>query len=381
MGEVPFRDVYIHAIVRDELGQKMSKSKGNVIDPLDIIDEYGADAFRFTLAAFAAMGRDVRLAADRIAGYRNFVNKLWNAARYVEIKRDAAAGACRMPESPKLVTSRWIRSRLAATIQDVREALDGYRFNDAATRLYQFAWHEFCDWYIELSKVEIDGSDESARDETVRTLTAVLEHLLRLLHPLTPFVTEEIWQSLPAESREGDTIMLAAYPAHEAAWRDQAADAEIGTLIEVIRAVRNIRAEVNVAPKVDLELYIVDGPAADVVRRHEALVRRLARVSLLERGAEPPAGCATAVAAGTEISVPIAEHVDLEAETTRLKKEIGRLDVEVGRLDKKLSNEAFLAKAPEEIVEQDRTRREEVVGERETLQRSLERIESIGGVH
>ena len=381
MGEVPFRDVYIHAIVRDELGQKMSKSKGNVIDPLDIIDEYGADAFRFTLAAFAAMGRDVRLSADRIAGYRNFVNKLWNAARYVEIKRDAAAGACRMPESPKLVTSRWIRSRLAATIQDVREALDGYRFNDAATRLYQFAWHEFCDWYIELSKVEIDGSDESARDETVRTLTAVLEHLLRLLHPLTPFVTEEIWQSLPAESREGDTIMLAAYPAHEAAWRDQAADAEIGTLIEVIRAVRNIRAEVNVAPKVDLELYIVDGPAADVVRRHEALVRRLARVSLLERGAEPPAGCATAVAAGAEISVPIAEHVDLEAETTRLKKEIGRLDVEVGRLDKKLSNEAFLAKAPEEIVEQDRTRREEVAGERETLQRSLERIESIGGLH
>jgi valyl-tRNA synthetase len=378
MRDVPFRDVYIHALVRDEYGQKMSKSKGNVIDPLSIVDEYGTDAFRFTLVAFAAMGRDVRLSEDRIAGYRNFVNKLWNAARYVAMKREGTDVGCEMPAAPRDITARWIRSRFADAVKEVRSALDEYRFNDAATRLYQFIWHELCDWYIELSKVVIDREDAAARTEAIAMLTAVLEQTLRLLHPIAPFVTEELWQSLPASGRPGDTIMRAQYPAFEARWIDPEADAEIGALIEVVRIVRNIRAEMGIKPGVALDAYVSAGPTADAVGRHADLVRRLARVGELHLGEKPPRGCAVAVAAGAEVSVPITAHVDVGAEATRLRKEIGKLETELGRLDKKLSNESFVAKAPEDIVAQERAKRDAAATERDTLQRNLERIEAIG---
>ena len=379
MGDVPFRDVYIHALVRDEHGQKMSKSKGNVIDPLEIVDEYGADAFRFTLAAFAAMGRDIRLSQERIAGYRNFVNKLWNAARYAALKREGREVGCEMPAAPQDMTARWIRSRLAHAVGDVRQALDGYRFNDAASRLYQFVWHEYCDWYIELSKVVFERSERDA-DEAVHMLTSTLEHALRLLHPIAPFVTEEIWQSLPMQGRETvDTIMLAAYPSVEETWVDEAADVEVGALIEVVRALRNVRSEMGIKPSVELDAYVSAGATAEIVTRHSDLVRRLARVSALRAGELPPAGCAVTVAAGAEIAVPIAGHVDLAAETARLRKEIDKLDAEVGRLDKKLSNEGFVAKAPAELVEQEREKREGFVAERETLRASLVRIQAIGG--
>ncbi|MBI5506778.1 MAG: valine--tRNA ligase, partial [Deltaproteobacteria bacterium] len=278
MGEVPFRDIYIHALVRDEQGQKMSKSKGNVIDPLVIIDEYGADAFRFTLVAFAAMGRDVRLSVDRIGGYRNFVNKLWNAARFVALKREGRATTCQMPAAPRLGPNRWMRSQLAAVVEETRAALDAYRFNEAAQALYSFTWNTYCDWYIEIAKVLLDA-DEEAREETLQTLTAVLEQLLRLLHPLVPFVTEELWQELPAAGRSDDAaaqddaaaarganaaaaqdataaaqdanaaaqddaagatsfLMNAAYPAADPTWRDLDVDAAMDTLIEVVRSVR-----------------------------------------------------------------------------------------------------------------------------------------------
>ncbi len=374
MDDVPFRDVYIHALVRDERGQKMSKSKGNVIDPLEVIDEYGADAFRFTLAVFAAMGRDIRLSEERIAGYRNFMNKLWNAARYVGLKRGDAAIDCRMPERLSAPANRWIRSRLARTIDEVRAALDGYRFNEAASRLYQFVWHEFCDWHIEFSKVLLEHQDDRA--ETLATLTSVLEHVLRLLHPFTPFVTEELWQQLPPGGRADGSIMTAPYPEAPAEWRDEEAEGEIGTVIDVIRSVRNIRAEMGIAPKVELELYVGQGPAAPIVSRHQALVRRLARVARLD-GGEPPRGCATAVAAGTEIWVPIAEHVDLEAEAARLRKELARLNKELERLEKKLANPAFCEKAPPEVVAQDRARRDAGLREREALARNLARVEAI----
>jgi len=378
MGDVPFRDVYIHALVRDEYGQKMSKSKGNVVDPLEIIDEYGADAFRFTLAAFAAMGRDIRLSENRLVGYRNFVNKLWNADRYVGMKREGHSVACTMPADMTTLPGRWIRSRLAAAVRDVREALDGYRFNDAASRLHDFVWHEFCDWYIELSKVLVDGDDEAAA-ETRQTLTAVLEQVLRLMHPVTPFVTEELWQQLPADGRAAGSIMRAPYPTAEPAWFDDEADATAATMIELVRAVRNIRAEMGIAPKVELELYVADGPAAEVVRANEDMVRRLARLRAVRYGEAAPDGAATAVAAATEVSVPVAEHVDLSAEAERLRKEIGRLDKELERLDKKLGNERFLANAPAEVVEQDRAKREDAAQKRDTLAASLERVEAIGG--
>jgi valyl-tRNA synthetase len=382
MGEVPFRDVYIHALVRDEEGHKMSKSKGNVIDPLIIIDRYGADAFRFTLAAFAAMGRDVRLSEKRIEGYRNFVNKLWNAARFVELKRDDRV-TCEMPERPMLAASRWIRSRLAACIEDVCNALEGYRFNDAASRLYQFTWNEFCDWYIELSKVFADGDDEAA-SETRSMLSAVLEQLLRLMHPFTPFVTEELWQSLPPAGRTDGSIMRAAYPQAHTNWHDAAADAEVGALIEVVRAVRNVRAEMRIAPKIALDVYLAPGEAAEALREHVSLIERLARVGAVHFDSTPPEGCAMALAAGIEVSIPIAAHVDLDAETARLEKELARIDKEIGGLDRKLSNPGFLAKAPAEVVEKDRARLESTRQERETLSGSLERIARIsaaGGSH
>jgi valyl-tRNA synthetase len=384
MGEVPFRDIYIHALVRDEHGQKMSKSKGNVIDPLVIVDEFGADAFRFTLVAFAAMGRDVRLSEDRIAGYRNFVNKLWNASRFAAMKRtplpDAAPIAptsCEMPSSLDLLPNRWIRSRFAATIAETREALDSYRFNEAAQALYRFTWNEFCDWYIEISKVLLDG-DEAGRAETLQTLTATLEQLLRLLHPIVPFVTEELWQELPEAGREGEMLITAVYPDFHAEWRDELVDLTMDTLIEVVRSVRNIRAEMRIAPKVELDLWVEEGTTAAVVRGNEAMVRRLARIGRVSYGGAMPAGAATAVVAGSEIAVPIAAHVDLVAETERLRREIERASSEVARAAGKLANESFVARAKEEVVEAERTKLAAAEQEKTALQAAIARIESIG---
>ena len=384
MKEVPFRDVYIHALVRDAEGQKMSKSKGNVIDPLEIIDEYGADAFRFALTAFAAMGRDVRLSAERIAGYRNFVNKLWNAARFVELKRTSgpdgqqSIGSCRLPAAPVLIASLWIRSRLASAIEDVRSALDGYRFNDAAARIYTFIWHDYCDWYIEIAKLSLEGSAED-RDETLSMLTGVIEHALRLLHPISPFVTEELWQSLPAEGRASGSIMRAAYPVAEASWRQPSADAEMEALIDIVRSARNIRAEMSISPKAELALWIGEGPARTVVTRHGELIKRLARIGDIHMDGHAPSGSATAVAAGTEIAIPIAEHVDLGAEAARLRKEISKLGQEIARLEGKLGNASFIERAPPEVIEKDRARLQTSVEERTTLERSLARVAAAGG--
>jgi len=377
MDEAPFSEIYIHALVRDEHGQKMSKSKGNVIDPLVVIDDYGADALRFTLAAFAAMGRDIRLSDERICGYRNFINKLWNASRFAEIKREGKVVECGMPAEPSLLVNRWVRSRLAAVAGDVRVSLEGYRFNDVASRIHDFVWHEFCDWYIEMAKVSLDGGEADSA-ETLQMLTAVLEHVVRLMHPLSPFVTEELWQALPAAGRAEGSIMRAAYPRAEAGWADAQADREVELLIEIVRAVRNIRAEMNIAPKIELDLYLGDGEAAAVAEANADMIRRLARVGIIYSGQPAPEGCATAVAAATEISVPIAEHVDVAAEKARLDKEIGRIDKEIAQLDKKLGNQKFIERAPAEVIEKQRSRLRASELERDTLRRSLERVAAIG---
>ncbi len=376
MGDVPFRDVYIHALVRDENGQKMSKSKGNVIDPLEIIDRFGADALRFTLTAFAAMGRDIKLSEERISGYRNFVNKLWNAARFVALKTEGEdIGGC-LDDELRLPAARWIRARLARTIEEVREALDAYRFNDAASCLYRFTWHEFCDWYIEIAKIDLDAGGEAAA-ETRMVLLAVLETLLRLLHPVIPFVTEELWQALPAPLRRGETIMLAAYPRAPEGWRDVEAERTIESLIEVVRAVRNVRSEMNLAPKVELELYVGTGPVAGVLESNDALLRRLARLSEVHDSGAAPGGCVSVLAADSELFVPIAGYVDLSAETERLRCEIARIDKEAEGLRKKLENPGFLAKAPEEVVRRGRERARRASEERALLCRSLERFEGL----
>ncbi|MFN2425313.1 MAG: valine--tRNA ligase [Candidatus Binatia bacterium] len=384
MDEVPFRDIYIHALVRDEHGQKMSKSKGNVIDPLVIVDEFGADAFRFTLVAFAAMGRDVRLSEDRIAGYRNFVNKLWNASRFAAMKRGGMEGetpppptSCEMPEAPRLVPNRWIRSRLAGTIAETRDALDSYRFNEAAQALYRFTWNEFCDWYIEISKVLLDG-DAMDRAETLQTLTATLEVLLRLLNPLIPFVTEEIWQELPETGRAGGMLITGIYPDARDDWRDAAVDTTMDTLIEVVRSVRNIRSEMRIAPKVALDLWVEDGATAAIVRENEGMVRRLARLGTVTCGGPAPVGSATAVVGGCEIAVPIAAHVDLVAETARLRREIERADQDVARAAGKLANEAFVARAKDGIVDAERAKLAAAEQEKISLEAAIARIEAIG---
>jgi valyl-tRNA synthetase len=380
MDDVPFRDVYIHALVRDEQGQKMSKSKGNVIDPLDVMAKYGTDAFRFTLAAMAAMGRDIKLAEERISGYQNFVNKLWNAARFVLMNigenganrtgdKSLDGGDLNFPE-------RWIRSRLAATIAEARAAIDSYRFNDYANILYQFTWHEFCDWYIEMSKLSLNGAPADA-ERSRRILVEILEQVLLLLHPVMPFVTEEIWQVL---GQERPSIMVQSYPHAHPGWHDAAGEEEMAFLIASIRAVRNLRREANCPPGKEVKV-IFRGPAdrLALLRAQEAHLRALARVGSAEhlQTGEPPKGAATAVVGATEIYLPLGDLINLEEERSRLNKELGKLRDELGRIQKKLSNQEFLRKAKEEVIHGEREKAGHYEEKIRTLDRSLERLSEI----
>ncbi|MGH7824544.1 MAG: valine--tRNA ligase [Candidatus Binatia bacterium] len=381
MDDVPFRDVYIHALVRDEQGQKMSKSKGNVIDPLEVMQEYGTDAFRFTLAAMAAMGRDIKLAEDRIAGYQNFVNKLWNAARFVLLNLSDPANA-QTPPPPALYDSglnsadRWIRSRLAATIAAARKAIDAYRFNDFANVLYQFTWHEFCDWYIEMSKLSLNGTMGGDSKKSQRLLLEILEHILLLLHPIIPFVTEEIWQVL-GEDRK--SIMVQPYPRTEEAWIDSDAEREMEFLMGTVRAIRNLRTEMNCPPGKDIGV-IFYGPATDLalLRKQEPYLRVLARVGSADyRDTEArPKGAATAVAGATEIYVPLGDMINLEEEQARLNKEVGKIEEELARVQKKLSNAEFLNKAKESVIQKEREKANQYAEKMRALKLSLERIQA-----
>jgi valyl-tRNA synthetase len=382
MGDVPFRDVYIHALVRDELGQKMSKSKGNVIDPLDVMNEYGTDAFRFTLAAMAAMGRDIKLAEERIAGYQNFVNKLWNAARFVLMH--APRGAAEFAGRPSALCSeqlsfpeRWIRARLAATISEARAAVEAYRFNDFANILYQFTWHEFCDWYIEMSKPALTASGGAEAARSRQLLVELLQQILLLLHPIMPFVTEEIWQGLDGKGR---TIMLEAYPRAAESWSDPAAEGEMDFLMGAIRAIRNLRAEINCPPGREVKV-IFFGPARDLalLRQHELYLRLLARVGAAEYFADGdrPKGAAAAVLGSSEIYLPLEDAVDLDEEYARLKKETGKVSEELARVQKKLGNGDFLSKAKEEVVQKEREKARQYQDKLRALNLSLARLEEL----
>jgi valyl-tRNA synthetase len=370
MGDVPFRDVYIHALVRDAEGQKMSKSKGNVIDPLVMMDQYGTDAFRFTLAALAAQGRDIRLAEERIEGYRNFANKLWNAARFVLSNLDGYDPGRAGKLAPALA-DRWIASRLAATITSVREHLRRYRFNDAASAIYQFLWHELCDWYLEIAKISLYRPAEPAeRLRTQHRLVTVLESTLRLLHPFMPFITEEIWQRLPDRARAGESIMVAPYPRATRRQLDGDAERAMGAVMDVITAVRNIRGEMRIAPGVTLEVTLRP------VGKHEALFAAQAPlIEALARGrltsdprARRPAGSALAVVGPSEIYVKLAGVVDLIAERARLEKEIKRAADAVAFLEAKLARPEFVERAPAPVVEKERQR----LAEQRQLQAKLE---------
>ena len=371
MKEEPFRDVYMHALVRDAEGQKMSKTKGNVVDPLAIMAKYGTDAFRFTLAALAAQGRDIRISDERVEGYRNFANKLWNAARLVLSNLDGydAAGDA----APAGMPGRWVTSRLQTTIVDVRQALDAYRFNDAAAAIYQFLWNDVCDWYLEIAKGALYRRDDPVgRQRVQHTLVTVLETTLRLLHPFMPFITEELWQRLP---HQGDWIMVAPYPVATSAV-DSQAEREMALLMQAVTAVRNIRGEMRLSPAPTLTLVVKAAPADEpLLRAHAGLIEALARATITidPRAARPPAS-ALGIAGASEIYVELAGLVDLAAERQRLDKEIKRTADAIAFTRGKLARPDFTERAPAEIVDKER----EKLAELEALHAKL--VASLGWV-
>ena len=381
MGEVPFREVYIHALVRDAQGQKMSKSKGNVIDPLSVIDEYGTDAFRFTLAAFAAQGRDIKLSTERIAGYKAFANKLWNAARFALMNlEEFEPASVDLRQLDLSLADRWILARLAEAARETNAALDDYKFNDAAGTLYSFTWHEFCDWYIELVKGDLYGADPVVKSRAQAVLYTVLEQLLRLLHPLMPFVTEEIWQALPG-SRPVSSIMLADYPDGSGLPVDADGARRMELIMEVVKAIRNIRGEMDVPPgrQIAAVLDCRSESSAAILRAGEGYVRALARVGELTCGVgvARPEQAATQVAGDVEILLPLAGLIDVDAEESRLVKEIAKVEKDVELFEKKLGNEAFVAKAPPQVLEKDRGKLAEAREKLGILQQSLQKIQSL----
>ncbi len=404
MGDVPFRTVYLHAMVRDEKGEKMSKTKGNVIDPIDLIDgcaldslpggvrnkvpkdasgkrmpAMGADALRFTLAALTQQGRDIKLSVERIAGYKAFCNKLWNAARFALMNlgdyRDD--GSVFIKERPLSLADRWILSRLNTVIAGATKALDGYQFAEAASLIYQFLWGEFCDWFIELSKPALNGNVETARASSRAVLVLCLDRVLRLLHPFMPFITEEIWQSLPV-LRDAKSLCVAAWPASDPRLDDPAAEAEMQPVIEAIEGIRTIRGESNLSPALKLEATIQSGEAKirETLDRWRSYVIPLAGLSSLHvtpLGEKPPQAAAD-IRPQLEVYVPLAGIVDLAEERERLKKEIGKAEQEASGIAKRLGNADFVKRAPPEVVEKDRARQLELESRVTKLGENLKRI-------
>jgi len=376
MEEVPFRDVYIHALVRDEKGQKMSKSKGNVIDPLGLIDAYGADALRFTLAAMAAQGRDIKLSASRVEGYRNFATKLWNAARFAQIN-ECVPESDFDPASAKVTLNRWITGETERTARAVTEAIEAFRFNEAAAAIYHFVWHVYCDWYLELIKPILAGPDAEARAETRALAAFVLDQALKLLHPFMPFVTEELWAKLANEAEgRASLLMLAPWPETRGLEIAQA-DAEIGWLIKLISEVRSVRSEMNVPAAAKVPLIIAG--AADTTRArvavHADTIKRLARLDSLDFG-RPQAGAVQIVLEEATLALPLAGIINIGAESQRLKREIDKVGSEIKQLDAKLANEKFVSRAPEHVVEEQRERKTEAEATAAKLEQALKRLEA-----
>jgi valyl-tRNA synthetase len=377
MDDVPFKDVYIHALVRDAEGKKMSKSKGNVIDPLEVIDQFGTDAFRFTLAAFAVQGRDVKLSEERISGYRHFVNKIWNSARFVLMNLDDEARV-EQKDVRYPLAERWILTRLGQVSDQIIKSLDEYRFNDAASICYQFVWHEFCDWYIEMAKQDLYGEDESLRQSSRLVLQKVLTGVLRITHPFMPFITEEIWHRLP--DTEG-SIMVAEFPVASEFLSDEEAIAEMDLLKGVITGVRNIRGEMNIPPSkhVSILMEIPEGGDRDIIRRNIGHIQNLARVdsASAEAVVTKPEASATAVFGENQVHVILEGLLDFKEEKERLKKQIKAIEKDLAVANKKLNNNQFLEKAPREIVEEVREKVGSMDQKLEKLNQNLNLFEAI----
>ncbi|GAA2866679.1 valyl-tRNA synthetase [Aminobacter niigataensis] len=378
MDEEPFHTVYVHALVRDKSGQKMSKSKGNVIDPIELVDEYGADALRFTLAIMAAQGRDVKLDPARIAGYRNFGTKLWNATRFAEMN-----GVARNDEfwlnDAKLTVNRWILTELTRATREVTASITSYRFNEAAGAAYRFVWNTFCDWYLELLKPIFMGEDEAAKAESQAVAAFVLDEIYKMLHPMMPFMTEELWAHTAGEGKERPSLLChAAWPSPD--FEDGASAAEINWLVDLVSGIRSVRSEMNVPPAAIAPLVFVgaNDETLERLKRHQSAIARLARVGEITHEAAAPKGAAQIVAGEATACLPLGSLIDLTAEAARLQKELAKTTEEIARLHKKLSNEKFVASAPEEIVAAEREKLEDYRQTQEKLDTALSRVRDAG---
>jgi valyl-tRNA synthetase len=371
MKQVPFHDIYIHALVRDERGQKMSKSKGNVIDPLAVIDEYGADALRFTLAAMAAQGRDIKLSAQRVEGYRNFATKLWNAARFAEINGCVCDPAFD-PRKSKEVLNRWIAHETASTARQVTAAIEAYKFNDAAGALYRFVWNVYCDWYLELIKPVLTGPDGAAKNETRAAAAWALDQILALLHPFMPFVTEELWQVTGTD--RAALLALSEWPSLEGIG-DAKAEAEIGWVIDLITSIRSVRAEMNVNVALPLVMIRVADHVWERAQRWSEFIERIAKISDLRRSPVAKPGTVQLLVRGETAGLELSGLIDLAAERARLAKEMAKCDADIARVEAKLGNPNFVARAPEEVVEEEKEKREEAQLRKAKIAEALQRLE------
>ncbi len=366
----PFHTVYVHALVRDKNGAKMSKSKGNVIDPLELIDEYGADALRFTLAIMAAQGRDVKLDPTRIAGYRNFGTKLWNATRLAEMNQ--ALGATKInPDTTKQVINRWILTELSDCAAEVTDNLQKYRFNDAAGAIYRFVWHQFCDWYLELSKPVLASDDQAAVAETRATMAHVLSEIYKLLHPFMPFLSEELWAKT---GERGSLLCHADWP--KPAFRDADAAGQINWLIELVNGIRSTRTEMNLKPAKRLDLVFVNADihAERRIRELGPSIEHLARIGAMTYADTAPKGAVQILIGELIACLPLEGIVDVQEEIARLGREVARLDGEISRLEKKLDNEKFVANAPEAIVALEREKLADYQDQRERVAAAVARL-------
>jgi valyl-tRNA synthetase len=351
----------------------MSKSRGNIVDPLELIDRYGCDALRFTLAALAAPGRDINLSESRIEGSRNFATKLWNAARYAQMNGCALVPGF-SPAGCRLTVNRWITAAAGQCAAEVTAALDTYRFDDAANRLYHFVWGTFCDWYIEFTKPILQGSDTTARAETQATTAWILGRVLHLLHPIVPFITEELWEHLGG--KDAGMLISAQWPDSADASLNPGTSEEMEWVVQAISAIRALRAELNVPPAARVPLLIKDAePVAEQrIERHRENFVRLARVDKFEEVEALPPGGVQAVVDGATLILGLGEVVDLSKERERLGKEIGKLNTELAKIDAKLTNANFLAKARPEVVEEQRERQVDVTRDRDRLRAAYDRL-------
>jgi valyl-tRNA synthetase len=369
--EVPFRDVYIHRLVRDATGAKMSKSKGNVVDPLDVIDEYGADALRFTLARNVAPGHDIRLGPQDVENNRNFATKLWNAARFAEMN-GCARDESFDPEKATETLNRWILTSLSDVLGSIEIAIGNYRFNDAAGLAYQFVWNTYCDWYLELAKPILQGHIEAEQRETRATTAYVLDQILKLLHPFMPFITEELWR---VTAERPVLLALEKWPVGNLYFGEEFGG--INWLIDLISKVRSVRVEMNI-PAADMLQLVIVGGAHDIVRgwaaTHGPAIQRLARISKIDFSEVPPQGSAQIITLGGLVCLPLIGVIDLAAERARLAKEMANADADIARVDAKLGNPNFMARAPEEVVDEEKEKRAEAVGRKQKIAEALDRL-------